>query len=97
MRVTYSPRALAQLEQIFNYIAAEDPTTAAVVVTRIGNLASLLSEHPYIGRPTDKAGVHVLSVPRYPYVLFYKVMVETDEIRILRVRHTARRPLKGFR
>jgi plasmid stabilization system protein ParE len=95
MRVTYSPRALAQLEDIFNYIAAEDPTTATAVVTRITTLVSLLSQHPYLGRPTDKVDVHVLSVPRYPYVVFYKVLPATDEVRILRVRHTARRPLKG--
>jgi plasmid stabilization system protein ParE len=32
-----------------------------------------------------------MSVRPYPYVLFYKVSAELDEVRILRVRHTARR------
>jgi len=32
-------------------------------------------------------------VRRYPYVVFYKVLPDPDEVRILRVRHTARRPL----
>jgi addiction module RelE/StbE family toxin len=94
MRVSYSPRALAQLERIFADIAAENPIAAAAVVDRIEELVSLLSEHPHIGRPTSKEGVRILSVGRYPYLVFYRVLEEKDEIRILRVRHTARRPLK---
>lgn len=98
MRVSYSPRALIQLEDILNYIAAEDPIVAAAVANRIAKLVSLLGEHPYLlGRPTEKTDVRVLTVPRYPYVIFNKVLAQKDEVRILRVRHAARRPLKGAR
>jgi toxin ParE1/3/4 len=96
MRVTYSPRALAQLERILAYIEAENPAGATAVADRIGGLTSLLSEHPAMGRPTSQEGVRILSVPRYPYVVFYRVLYEKDEIRVIRVRHAARRPLKGM-
>ena len=91
MRVCYSRRALVQLEDIFAYIAKDNPTAAAAVVRRVEALALLLGRHPAIGRPTDKEGVRVMSARPYPYVLFYKVLAERDEVRILRVRHTARR------
>ena len=46
-----------------------------------------------MGRPTDKDGVRIMGVRRYPYVVFYKILPDRDEVRILRVRHTARRSL----
>jgi len=92
VRVRYSRRALVRLEDIFAYIARNNPNAAAAVVRRVEALALfLLGEHPAIGRPTDKEGVRVMSVRPYPYILFYKVLAERDEVRILRVRHTARR------
>lgn len=84
MRVSYSRRTLAQLEDIFAYIAKDNPAAAAALARRIETLALLLGQHPAIGRPTDKEGL-------IPYVLFYKVLADRDEVRILRIRHTARR------
>jgi toxin ParE1/3/4 len=84
------------LESIFSRVAKENPAAAAAVVERI-ELFSLLSRHPHLGRLTRKEGVRVLSVDRYPYVVFYRLLEQEAEIRILRVRHTARRPLKGMR
>lgn len=91
MKVRYNRRALGQLEEIFTYISRDDPAAAARVVRRVEALVLLLGRYPAIGRPTDKEGVRAMSVRPYPYVIFYKVLEERDEIRILRVRHTARR------
>ncbi|HEX5846315.1 MAG TPA: type II toxin-antitoxin system RelE/ParE family toxin [Rhodoplanes sp.] len=90
MRVSYSRRTLAQLEDIFAYIAKDNPAAAAALARRIETLALLLGQHPAIGL-TDKEGVRVMSIRPYPYVLFYKVLADRDEVRILRIRHTARR------
>jgi toxin ParE1/3/4 len=46
-----------------------------------------------MGRMTDQPGVRVLPVVRYPYLIFYTVVDESDEVRILRIRHGRRRPL----
>jgi toxin ParE1/3/4 len=93
MRVSYSRRALAQLDEIFAYIAKDNETAAKAVVDRIDALVRLLGKYPTIGRATDKEGVRVIGVRRYPYLVFYKILSDRDEVRILRVRHTARRPL----
>ena len=96
MRVIYTSRALAQLERITSYIAVDNPAAANALANRIEHLTSLLSRRPFMGRPTDEAGVRLLSVPRYPYVVFYRVRPEKEEVRIFRIRHTARRSLKGM-
>ena len=65
MKVRYSRRALTQLDQIFSYIAKDNPAAASAVVDRIEALAVLLGRYPTIGRPTDKEDVRVMGVRRY--------------------------------
>jgi toxin ParE1/3/4 len=95
MKVTFSKRAIAQLDEIFGHIARDNPAAAAAVVERIEALALLLGKYPAMGRRTDKEGVRVMGVRQYPYLVFYRIPAEGDEVTILRVRHTARRPLTG--
>jgi len=97
MKVGYSPRALAQLDEIFTYIARDNLSAAAALVERVERLAMLLGKFPQMGRTTDKSDVRVIGVPQYPYVIFYRILAGRDEVRILRVRHTARRPIGGYR
>lgn len=89
MRVRYSPGALRQVDEIFAYIAQDNEPAAKAVVARIQAIAILIGTRPFIGRPTEREDVRVMSVRPYPYVIFYKL--SGDEVRILRIRHTARR------
>jgi len=90
VKVGYSRRALAQLDDIYDYIAADDLAVAAAVIRRIESIVFLIGRFPAMGRPTGLADIRAMSARPYPYVIFYKVMSERDEIRILRVRHMAR-------
>jgi plasmid stabilization system protein ParE len=72
MKVRYSRRALRQLEQILAYIEKDNPAAAAAVADRIETLVALLGRYPAIGRPTDKDGVRMMGVRRYPCVVFTK-------------------------
>ncbi len=92
MKVTYSRRALRQLEDIHAYIDKRDPRAAREVAGRIRGLCEHLGEFPGIGTQTDRQGVRILPVVRYPYNIFYMILPELDEVRILRIRHGARRP-----
>ena len=92
MRTTYSPRALRQLEAIHAYITEHSPLGAAAVITRIRERCEMVGELPGMGTATDQAGVRVLRVTRYPYLIFYAIREASDEVRILRVRHGARQP-----
>ncbi len=94
MKVRFSRRALAQLQEIHNYIAPFNPRAAGRAVARIEELCEKLSDFPGMGHATDQPGVRVLPVVRYPYLIFYTVLAEAEEVRILRVRHGRRRPLQ---
>lgn len=93
MKVRYSPQSLLQLSEIHSYIAQHNPRAAKAVVARIEELCEKLGEFPGMGSITDHPGVRVLPVVRYPYLIFYRLIAEVDEVRILRIRHGQRRPL----
>jgi plasmid stabilization system protein ParE len=48
-----------------------------------------------MGTKTDQPGVRVLPVVRYPYLIFYLLTPAMDEVRILRIRHGRRKPLRS--
>jgi toxin ParE1/3/4 len=91
VRLRFSRRALAQLEEIFGYIAAENERAAAKVTRRIEAVAQLIARHPTIGRPTALTGVRVFRAQPYQYLIFYRWNEAKGEIIIARIRHTARR------
>ena len=87
MRLRYSRGALADLDEIFNYIARDNPGAAARLIERIEEIASLLAKHPYIGVITRKPAIRRFPVGKY--LIVYEV--GSDEIVIQYVRHGARR------
>jgi len=87
MKVSYSRVALAQLDDIFAYIATDNPAAAAEVVTEIEAVIDHLAHFPFAGRLTDEGGVRMFVLSRYPY-LFYKVL-PNENLRILRILHGA--------
>jgi toxin ParE1/3/4 len=89
MRVRWSETALTEIEDIFSYIYQHSRAAATAVVERIEGLTGLLEEFPLIGHLTDEQGVRVLSVVRYPFLIFYAIDDAADEIVILHVRHSA--------
>ncbi len=91
MKVSYSLRVLRQLEEVHAYISERNPRAAAEVIGRIRDLCERLGEFPGLGTETDQAGVWRLPVVRYPYNIYYLILPAEDEVRILRVRHGARR------
>jgi toxin ParE1/3/4 len=90
MKVRYSRRALRQLDEIFAYVATENPRAAASIVARVEMLVHLIRRHPTIGRPTSLEDVRVFRAAPYPYLIFYRVEPASRTITILRVRHTSR-------
>ena len=69
---------------------AESSSGARRVQARIKTVIDLLPEHPLIGRRTNDPTIRRISIPPYPYLVFYEV-TET-EIIIHAVRHAARDP-----
>ncbi|MBK3665956.1 type II toxin-antitoxin system RelE/ParE family toxin [Bradyrhizobium diazoefficiens] len=90
VKVRYTKRALAQVDEVLTYIDERSPQGAEHVRDRIVALIALLQDHPYAGRQTTRAHVRRLPVNPHPYLIDYRVT--TTEIVIMRFRHAARRP-----
>jgi toxin ParE1/3/4 len=87
MRVRYERGALADLDEIFAYIAADNPGAASRLVARIEWVATRIGALPYMGDATRRPGFRQLPVGQY--LVVYEV---TNEAVIIHyVRHGARR------
>jgi toxin ParE1/3/4 len=91
MNVVYAPRALRDLEAIAAYVAERNPAAAIRVLSAIKSSIDTLSFFPQIGRLVDDIGHRRVPVLRYPYLIYYRSAV--DELLILHIRHSSRRPI----
>jgi toxin ParE1/3/4 len=90
MRVILRDSAVADLEDIHAWIAAERPSSADRVVDRILDALQLLELFPESGRPGRVGGTRELVVPRLPYIVVYQVDRELEAVRVQSVVHGAR-------
>jgi toxin ParE1/3/4 len=93
MKIVYSRRALADLEQIADYYSSHaSPSVADWIRRRFLDVIERVRRSPEIAsRVTQRSDVRVIPVIRYPFPIFYRVRSNT--IDILHIRHTSRRPL----
>ncbi len=87
MRVRWARKALVNLDNAVEFIAADKPTAAADVALKIWNAAQRLAEQPGMGRPGRVADTRELVVPGLPYILPY--VEKGGTVFILRVMHTS--------
>ena len=90
MIVRYSRRALNDLIHIFGYLDARSPKGAHSVKHAIKQTIETIADNPNIGFSTGKGAVRGVPVGRYPYLVFWTV--EVGEVRLVHVRHGARKP-----
>lgn len=87
MRVVWTPEALQDREDIWDYIAADNPGAAARMDELFSDAAARLAAHPQLGRPGTIAGTRELIV--HPsYRLVYEV--ERETVWVLVLMHTSR-------
>ncbi len=87
-RLSYSGRALADLERLTEYLIGSDPAAAAETVGLIAEAVELLIRHPLIGRPVEfPLRELVISRGRTGYVALYSFEEAQDALLILAVRH----------
>jgi toxin ParE1/3/4 len=92
MKLIYSRRALADLDEITAYYAANaSPATAASIGNRLGAVVDRVCRLPKAApRVSQRSQVRVIAVIRYPFRIYYRL--RGDTIDILHIRHTSRRP-----
>jgi toxin ParE1/3/4 len=92
MKVEFTRRAVRDLtdiaarsnEQFGDRITAALEQRIRDVITQIGNAPEIA---PRVGQ---LPGMRVLPLVRYPFKIFYRIVGDT--VRIVHIRHTARRP-----
>ncbi len=95
MRVEYSRRAVGDLRKI----SADSrrlfgDRVAEALEARIRAVVNRISREPLSAPEVEqRPGLHVVPLIRYPFRIFYRVL--DDRVRILHIRHTARRPWLG--
>lgn len=87
MQVRWTRKALTNLDNAVQYIAADKPAAAKDVAQRIWQTAQMLAAQPGMGRPGRVAGTREIVVPDLPYILPYAE--KNRVVFILRVMHTS--------
>ena len=86
--VEITRRALADLERLFDFIAAENPHRARAQIVSVRKAFELLADHPLLGRAAEQGRRElILSRGRYGYIAKYRWLPNEDIVLILAVRH----------
>jgi plasmid stabilization system protein ParE len=88
MIVRWSYQARHDADEIWNFIAADDPDAADRIIARFHEALRSVAEHPKLGRRGLARASRTFPVSDTPYILFYEVTKTTIEVR--RVFHGAR-------
>ncbi len=92
MKVRFERGALFDLDEIFAYIARDNPNAAARLVARIEQATAQIVQTPYMGQATSRPRFRRFPVGNY--LIVYEVGPE--EVIVHYVRHGARRrPWEG--
>lgn len=92
MRVRWLQKTIRNLDAEAVYIAEENATAATEMFVYVKTKVEELSDFPSTGRPGRVPGTRELVIDRYPFVVPYRVV--GDELHVLRVFHTRRKPPK---
>ena len=87
MNVIWSPLALLDRADIWDYTASDNPRAAVRIDELFSDATARLSDHPKLGKPGKVAGTRELT-PHESYRLVYEIA--GDELWILALVHTAR-------
>jgi toxin ParE1/3/4 len=87
VKLVWTLMAVQNREQIFDYIALDNPQAALAVDEAISHQVELLQEFPELGRSGRVEGTREPVVQGTPFIVAYHV--SKDSVRILRILHGA--------
>jgi toxin ParE1/3/4 len=94
LTIKWTRQAIADVDKIYDFIAANNPRAAKAIVGRIDRAITGLTTHPRKGRSGRVAGSRELVVPRTHFIIAYRL--EGQAVEVLGVMHGARRWPDGF-
>ncbi|MDR3507699.1 MAG: type II toxin-antitoxin system RelE/ParE family toxin [Caulobacteraceae bacterium] len=94
MKLEWSPHAVDDRDQIFDYIEADSPRAAVAVDGRIAAQVAALIHFPEQGRVGRVEGTRELVINQTPYIAAYRIL--GDRVRVLRILHGAQAWAEDF-
>lgn len=85
MKVVYARRAQADIAEIFDYIADQNPGTAMAVEQDIREACEGLAQMPYANPRTDRPNVFRMPLKRRGFTVFYRVRPRLSVVEIVRI------------
>jgi toxin ParE1/3/4 len=89
MKLVFDDQAIADLENIFSWIAQDSPAIARTVTDRLFSSIELLISFPFIGHVGRDPDTFEWVVPRLPYVVVYEVDRVQERVLVTAVLHGA--------
>jgi toxin ParE1/3/4 len=89
MKLVFDDQAIADLENIFNWIAQDSPAIAKTVVDRLFSSTELLISFPFMGHVGHDPDTFEWPVPRLPYIVVYEVDQAQERVVVTAVLHGA--------
>jgi plasmid stabilization system protein ParE len=90
MKLRFTRRATEDVAGIGDYLGAQNPVAAVRVRSAILDTLQLLLQYPRIGRVQTVEGVRKIVTRRYPYIVYYSVDADAQEVVVITVQHPAR-------
>jgi toxin ParE1/3/4 len=91
VQVIWSPASLRDIDHIYRYIAQFNPWAAENLVKEMLAAGDALEHFPHRGRLVPSTQLREIALP-YAYIIRYRAA--DNHVRILRVRHGVRRPMR---
>ncbi len=80
MRLRFRPEAVTDLEEIHDFIAADNPSKAKEFIIFLRNKCQILADSPFAGRARPEIRHDLRSFPVKRYVILYRVLDDCVEI-----------------
>jgi toxin ParE1/3/4 len=87
-RLRRLPAAVIDVDEIWFYIAQDNPAAAQRTIERIADATARLEDFPASGSPRPDIHPAARSIPAGPYIVYYRI--EDKTVDIVRVVHAAR-------
>lgn len=90
LTIKWLEKAILEFDAALEFLAEKNPVAAKDLAKAVTNAVDLLPLNTLSGRPGRVKGTRELVIVRYQYIVPFRVVGE--EIQILRVFHTKRKP-----
>jgi toxin ParE1/3/4 len=89
LRIRFSDRAIAEIEEIRAWLTDDDSATAERIVARIRQTIAMFEMFPMLGHDGEVEGTREFKVTGLPYLIVYKIATATDLV-IISILHSRR-------